>query len=437
MDTAEVGVNGVVYVLSVAGAVGAVATAAPLLPVVAAALPAVLGAMTVYRNASERKAATKARDDLRNKVQEFLADPAAMSGLAELKVAASFHNDLSKLRVKLENKPTASWFSKVLGQTGKDKVDELWNEFETAVRDGKFEAYEIRIGALDKRVVNLEIWRGDVERRFENPTAATRVDKWWGTSANPDEDAKAKTEDFEPVRREWVLERIREWAASKNWTRAFVLKGSSGMGKSVLASTLFLAAGEDLARPRDADHRTSLGKRLSRTLDRSSNRPKVVVGAAHFFNYADDESSDLRQVFASLAKQLGRFVPGLEETIAKKKAQVADARDVDKLSAEDLFKYLVAAPCTAVPPPTDLRVVIIFDAFDECRADERRKLMRLLHDHFLKLAPAWLGSSSPRAPRNTPRHSSATFGPPCSTRSWRRTRTTFGPTSRAACRTSA
>jgi hypothetical protein len=108
---------------------------------------------------------------------------------------------------------------------------------------------------------------------------------------------------------------------------------------------------------RDRATRTSARASASASAAASAARPRSSSAQRTFSTYADPKSSDLQQIFASLAEQLGRVVPGLDETIAKKKVQVADAPATN--DADDLFAYLVAAPCKAVPPPTDLRVVII------------------------------------------------------------------------------
>ncbi len=94
----------------------------------------------------------------------------------------------------------------------------------------------------------------------------------------------------------------------------------------------------------------------------------------------------------------------------------------------------MAGPCkTLTPQPADLRVVIIFDALDECIPDKRVELMNLLQDplKFRTLAPEWLGFFITTRPEDYVESRFAKFlSLPNSTQRRKRTAKTFGPTSR-------
>jgi len=136
-------------------------------------------------------------------------------------------------------------------------------------------------------------------------------------SFNPSRDAAAKLANFDPVFREWVFERVQMWSIATLWTRAFVLKGAAGMGKSVISAQLFTKAyGELGSGPTNRTSHSS--SRLTKALNRftlSKENVKVVIGAAHFFNYAVEDTSNLFKLFQSIAHQLSKHVPGLTDVV--------------------------------------------------------------------------------------------------------------------------
>ncbi len=186
---------------------------------------------------------------------------------------------------------------------------------------------------------------------------------------NPKAMADNKMKGFDPVFRTWVFDRIKEWCfTSGEWSRAFVLKGNAGMGKSVISSMLFTES--------------------SILEEENKSRCKVTIGAAHFFNFERSDSSDLFQVFLSIANQLAKHVQGLATQLFDN--VVAKIDSIKQDSAEKQFKALIADPCTNVRPDNE-RTIIVFDALDECDPSVRIDLLRILQRDFKKHCPSWLG----------------------------------------------
>jgi hypothetical protein len=177
--------------------------------------------------------------------------------------------------------------------------------------------------------------------------------------------AERKLSGFDPVVRIWVKDRITSWWTDEHWTRAFVLKGAAGMGKSVISSQLL---------------RGSL-------IDQDQLR--MVVGAAHFFDFSNKDTSDLAQMMYSIAKQLTRIIPDLakvlENDVVPQKHQLKDQ------PVEEQFRAILADPCRKTQPPPNARVVIIFDALDECNSKVRLDLLGLLQNDFITPMPDWVG----------------------------------------------
>jgi len=172
-------------------------------------------------------------------------------------------------------------------------------------------------------------------------------------SLDPLEAARKKVNGFTPTHREWVFNRIGEWCMAKKWSRAFVLKGSAGMGKSVI-STQHFGCGNVMEL--FAKRKSWIGKRLSRST------PSTVVGAAHFFDHANANTSQLKDVFTSIANQLSKHVPGLAAVLkTKTAAKVAEQSQHGNTTVSQWFEILIEEPCSSVSVPPH-RIMIIFDA---------------------------------------------------------------------------
>ena len=145
------------------------------------------------------------------------------------------------------------------------------------------------------------------------------------------------------------------------------------MGKSVISSQLFLKKCGDISGNEEIQKCSSsfagLEQRFS--LNRTKEE-KVVIGGAHFFYFEREKSGDLKAVFISLANQLVEFVPGLLETLEFEVKPKLES--LEKLS--DYFEEIIAKPCRDLNLDGNKmdRVVLIFDALDECSEGSRKHL---------------------------------------------------------------
>ncbi|CAB4017280.1 E3 ubiquitin- ligase DZIP3 [Paramuricea clavata] len=159
-------------------------------------------------------------------------------------------------------------------------------------------------------------------------------------------------ENYTECTREWVFNQVSKWLNDKlSNNRAFIISGQAGMGKSTIAAV-------------------------------TCKRFPEHFGACHFFQYNNSRYNNPKFLLQSLAGQLCHVIPeykqNLTNNLSGNKAQL-----LDDLNIEGLFLMLFEEPFSNIPNPGK-HFLIVIDALDECRQEEKQKLVDLITKHFQK-----------------------------------------------------
>ncbi|CAB3983691.1 E3 ubiquitin- ligase DZIP3 [Paramuricea clavata] len=105
-------------------------------------------------------------------------------------------------------------------------------------------------------------------------------------------------------------------------------------------------------------------------------------GACHFFQYNNSRYNNPKFLLQSLASQLCHVIPEYKQNLTNNlfgnKAQLLDDQNV-----EGVFSILFNEPFSNIPDPGK-HFLIVIDALDECRQEEKQKLVDLITKHFHK-----------------------------------------------------
>ena len=160
--------------------------------------------------------------------------------------------------------------------------------------------------------------------------------------------------------RQWLFEDFDKWFSDPGYSRAYVLLGDAGVGKSVIAAAL-------AQRKRDAGH----------------------LAAAYFCRHKDRRRNHPLSLLGSLARDLCRCsseyssIVGGEEGVRK-----LITKSEFKLQVHELFAKLLEEPLAKCRSPPNRRLVII-DALDETEYGSRKDFLNVIKLDFPRL-PQWL-----------------------------------------------
>ena len=159
-------------------------------------------------------------------------------------------------------------------------------------------------------------------------------------------------ENYTEGTREWVFDQVSKWLNDKSSNnRAFIISGKAGMGKSTIAAV-------------------------------TSKRFPEHFGACHFFQYNNSRYNNPKFLLQSLASQLSHVIPEYKQNLTNNllgnKAQLLDDQNI-----EGVFSMLFEEPFSNIPDPGK-HFLIVIDALDECRQEEKQKLVDLITKHFHK-----------------------------------------------------
>jgi hypothetical protein len=105
-------------------------------------------------------------------------------------------------------------------------------------------------------------------------------------------------------------------------------------------------------------------------------------GACHFFQYNNSRYNNPKFLLQSLASQLCHVIPEYKQNLTNNllgnKAQLLDDQNI-----EGLLSMLFNEPFSNVPNQGK-HFLIVIDALDECRPDEKQELVDLIDQHFHK-----------------------------------------------------
>ena len=160
--------------------------------------------------------------------------------------------------------------------------------------------------------------------------------------------------------RQWLFEDFDKWFSNPGYSRAYVLLGDAGVGKSVIAGAL-------AKRKRDAG----------------------CLAAAYFCRHEDRRRNHPLSLLATLARDLCKCsseyssIVGGEEGVRK-----LITNSEFNLEVHELFAKLLEEPLAKCRSPPNRRLVII-DALDETEYGSRKDFLNVIKVYFPRL-PDWL-----------------------------------------------
>ena len=171
-------------------------------------------------------------------------------------------------------------------------------------------------------------------------------------SCNFESEIKLLYENYTEGTREWVFQQVSTWlndATSDN--RAFIISGQAGMGKSTIAAV-------------------------------SCKRFPKEFAACHFFQYNNSRYNNPKIFLQSLACQLSHVVQEYKQNLTSKLSG-DKGKGLQDQNIEGMFSTLFKEPFTNISDPGKYFLIVI-DALDECRKEERYELVDLIAKHFHK-----------------------------------------------------
>jgi len=158
--------------------------------------------------------------------------------------------------------------------------------------------------------------------------------------------------------RQWLFDDFDNWFSDPGHSRAFVLLGDAGIGKSVMAGVL-------AQRTRKAGH----------------------LGASYFCRHNDGTRNDPRCLLGTLASQLCDC-NSQYDNVVRGEGGVRMMLSNPKLGVQELFTKLLEEPLVKCNPCQQRKLVII-DALDETEYESREDFLYLIKERFPRL-PKWL-----------------------------------------------
>ena len=158
--------------------------------------------------------------------------------------------------------------------------------------------------------------------------------------------------------RQWLLKDFDKWFSDPGDSRAYVLLGDPGVGKSVMAGVLA--------------QRSKKGGSL---------------GAAYFCRHNDNTRNDPRYLLRTIACQLCKSNSQYNSNVGGE-GGVRKLLGNSNLGVQELFTKLLQEPLSTSTPFQQRKLVVI-DALDETRYESREDFLDLLMHRFPEL-PKWL-----------------------------------------------
>ena len=175
-----------------------------------------------------------------------------------------------------------------------------------------------------------------------------------------DADITFFAERLDPDTRQWFFDDFNAWFSDPKYSRAYVLLGDPGVGKSVIAG--------------------ALAQRMRRT---------GQLGAAYFCRHNDGTRNDPRYLLGTIAHQLCACNDKYKEIVGGEKG-VKMLLGNSKLGVKELFTKLLHEPLsTCRPSEGHQKFLVIIDALDETENESREDFLDLIKHRF-PLLPDWL-----------------------------------------------
>jgi WD40 repeat protein len=155
------------------------------------------------------------------------------------------------------------------------------------------------------------------------------------------------------VGRDWLLQKVRAWAADPEAKQALLIEADFGVGKTAFLAKLL-------------DHETETQTRVEAEGDSKHEAgPGVPVVAQHFCRWEENAYLSPGRFVQSLAAQLKEELPAYRKALEDDGA-TSLRESLNKAEAEPLraFQQAVVAPLAKIPAPATRRLLVV-DALDE------------------------------------------------------------------------
>ena len=234
------------------------------------------------------------------------------------------------------------------GEEEVNRVREKWNKSE---RENvlKLDRIELKLDQLEKTLEEVRTLSHESSQQ-ENSSSDNILSErlHWCDFQN---EIQLLLKRYTEGTRQWVFEQVLTWLNNKSSTnRAFIVAGQAGMGKSIIAAVICKLFPENFA-------------------------------ACHFFQYNNSRYNNSKFFLQSLAFQLCNVFPKYKEEL-KPKLSCCKDQILNDMNIKGLFTLLFKEPLTRCISDRYMPFLIVIDALDECRKEDRDELVHLIAKHF-------------------------------------------------------
>ena len=237
------------------------------------------------------------------------------------------------------------------GEEEVNRVREKWNKSE---RESvlKLERIELKLDQLEKMLKEVRTLSHESSKQVKSSSDNILSESLHWCDFK--DDIKLLFERYTEGTREWVFDQVLTWLNDKSSSnRAFIISGQAGMGKSVIAAVI-------------------------------CKRFPINFAACHFFQYNNSRYNNSKFLLQSLAFQLCNVFPKYKEEL-KTKLSCCKDQILNDMNIEGLFSLLFKEPFIKCISDQSTPFLIVIDALDESRQEDRYELVDLITTHFHKL----------------------------------------------------
>ena len=223
-----------------------------------------------------------------------------------------------------------------------------WKELEDDLLSKLNDVQEV-VGRLKKQIVDVGNDLGEVRTIVENvnPSQTGNLAKFDFTGK-----IDGLCNKFQEGTRQWFLDKVSSWIDNEE-SRVMILAAGPGVGKSVLSAKVC-----------------------------KQYQQRGQLAACHFCDFRNSDYSNPNRILQSLASQMCDNVEGFRDELTK-----ALHRDHSRDSLSDAFRVLLNDPLHALGRHEPMLIVV--DALDESKTDEKSEFLELISDNFFEL-PEWI-----------------------------------------------
>ena len=237
------------------------------------------------------------------------------------------------------------------GEEEVNRVRKKWNESERECVL-KLDRIELKLDQLEKTLEEVRTLSHESSKQVKS--SSDNIIKNSLHCFDFESDIQLLLRRYTKGTREWVFEQVLTWLNNKSSPhRVFIITGQAGMGKSIIAAVICKLFPEHFA-------------------------------ACHFFQYNNSRYNSSKFLLQSLAFQLSNVFPKYKEELTTKLSCSKD-EILNDMNIEGLFSLLFTEPFINCISNQCKPFLIVIDALDESRQEDRYELVDLIKKHFHKL----------------------------------------------------